>query len=132
MKRLITTSLLLLTHAVHANPVALTGQFEGVIWSAGILVPSTTSFVQIDPRQAYGHYQMRLHEGEVISGQLHECQPIRSLLWRCIWSDPYGVGTLELELSTDGTRFVGEWRSSSHPHSKVGMDWTGKRVPTTP
>lgn len=132
MKTLIATGLLLLTHAAHANPLPLTGQFEGVIWNAGVLVPSTTSFVQIDSRQAYGHYQMRLHEGVVVSGQLYECQPIRSLLWRCIWSDPYGVGTLELELSTDSTRFVGEWRSSREPHSQVGMDWTGKRVTPTP
>lgn len=131
MKTLLTTGLLLLAHAVHATPLELTGQFAGVIWSAGVLVPSTTTFVQIDSRHAYGHYQMQTHEG-LVSGQLYECTGLRPKFWRCIWSDQYGVGTLELELSSDGANFVGEWRSSSHPHSQVGMDWTGKRVSSTP
>lgn len=133
MNTRITASLCMLlsasTFAAPAQP-PLVGQFAGLIWSAGILVPSTTTFFHTD-QQLYGHYQMQTHEG-LVSGQLYECQAIRTQMWRCIWSDQYGVGTLELELSTDGNRFEGEWRSSSQPHSQVGMDWTGKRVLATP
>lgn len=117
--------------SVYAAPAALVGEFEGVIWSAGLLAPSKTTFLQTDQHQRYGYYQMQTHEG-LVSGQLYECKAIRTQMWRCIWSDQYGVGTLELELSNDGNQFEGEWRSSSQPHSQVGMDWTGKRVTPTP
>lgn len=100
------------------------GSYESQIWSASMLLPGTTTFSQASDGSLAGRYTMN-ELGKTVPGTLSQCRVMRARVARCIWTDKYGTGTLEVTFNKGFSSFDGYWGSAS---SKPEFRWSGSRA----
>jgi len=99
------------------------GNYQSQIWSAGSLVSGTTEFRKTSDGSLGGRYTMN-EQGGVVPGTLSQCQAMQVRVMRCVWSDKYGTGNLEVTFSEDFSSFNGYWGEAS---SEPVFPWSGSR-----
>ncbi len=99
------------------------GSYKSQIWSAGVLLPGTTTFSQASDGSLAGSYTMN-ELGKLVPGTLNQCRVMRARVTRCIWTDKYGTGTLEVTFSESFSSFNGYWGVDS---AKPEFRWNGAR-----
>lgn len=100
------------------------GSYKSQIWSAGMLLPGTTTFSQASDGSLAGRYTMN-ELGKTVPGTLSQCRVMRARVTRCIWTDKYGTGTLEVTFNEGFSSFDGYWGLAS---SKPEFRWSGSRA----
>lgn len=129
MKLFLSASALLLatfaTSPAAADPAALVGQYEGIIFSNGAKKGSTR-FALSSSKKIIGAYVFGgLATRE--KGTLSRCK-LKGTQMTCRWSDAYGNGTLDIRFSDNFCEFDGIWYAKRDRTSPaLHHPWTGKR-----
>ncbi|PSB02056.1 hypothetical protein [Merismopedia glauca] len=129
---LLFTSFLLVTLAQNlANPAQaatnwlqrVAGTYEGKIWSAGVLIPTTTKFTFNADGSVTGTYEAD-EGGLIIPGTISECKPVKGRTISCVWDDFYGKGGASFTFNAKYSKFEGHWTEGQ---SKTKYPWRGSR-----
>jgi hypothetical protein len=124
-------ALVLAAPAAQAQPIEparFAGVYDGQIFSSGSNRPGATALRPATDGTLLGDYSFTEPSGEVMQGELRACRASGRKL-ACRWSDPYGVGDLEMEFAADFASFRGRWRADN---AKGRWNpWTGRRRATS-
>jgi hypothetical protein len=129
---LLFSSLLLVTLAqTIANPAQagthwlkkVAGTYEGKIWSAGVLLPTTTKFTFHGDGSMTGSYEAD-EDGLIIPGTLYTCKPVKARTIACIWDDFYGRGGAVFTFNPKYSKFEGHWTEAT---GSKQYPWRGSR-----
>ncbi len=101
----------------------ITGRYEGQISTGTQSVSGTTEFFLSQTGSLLGTYSVR-QDNKLDLGVLHDCNATGPLKIRCIWSDRFGSGDLNLLFTSDLSRFNGQWRVLGSPETYA---WAGSR-----
>lgn len=99
------------------------GNYQSQILNGSSLVSGTTEFRKTREGSLEGSYTMD-EQGKVVLGTLSQCQAMQVRVMRCIWSDKYGTGNLEVTFSENFSSFNGYW---GEQRSEPVFRWSGSR-----
>ena len=99
------------------------GRYDSQISTGRLSVPGTTEFFLSHTGAIIGTYSIQ-QDDKTDLGVLHDCQATGSLKLRCIWSDRFGSGNLNLTFSRNANQFNGQW---SVLGSRESFAWNGSR-----
>ena len=83
------------------------GRYNSQISTGRLSVQGTTEFFLSHTGALIGTYSIQ-QDGKIDLGVLHDCEATASLKLRCIWSDRFGSGDLNLTFSRSANQFSGQ------------------------
>jgi hypothetical protein len=99
------------------------GTYEGKIWSAGVLLPTTTQFTFNSDGSVTGTYEAD-EGGLIIPGTLSGCKPVKARTIACVWDDFYGRGGAVFTFNAKYSKFEGYWTEAT---GTTQYPWRGSR-----